>query len=84
MVHLRRRPKRTYAGLGLFLSLLLIAGAGAAIGVAGPDERQAPVVEPPAAAAPVELDESPEPPSETKAPKARSGADAKRPAGRRL
>lgn len=84
MVHLRRRPKRTYAGLGLFLSLLVIAGAGVAIWGGGPDDREAPVVESPATAHPVKLEQAPESASEARTPKARSRADAKRPGSRRL
>lgn len=88
MVHLRRRPKRTYAGLGLFLSLLVIAGAGVAIWGGGPGDPEAPVVESPATAHPVELEQvleqAPESASEARTPKARSRADAKRPGSRRL
>lgn len=84
MVHLRRRPKRTYAGLGLFLSLLVIAGAGVAIWGGGPGDPEAPVVESPATAHPVELDQAPESASEARTPKARNRTDPKRPGSRRL
>lgn len=84
MVHLRRRTKRTHAGVGLVLSLLLIAGAGTAIWTVGPSDQEAPVVESPATAHPVETDQEAEPAAETKTPKTRGGAEAKRPEGRRL
>lgn len=80
MVHLRRKPKRTGAGLGLFLSLLLIAGAGVASAVAGPDEGGEPAAESPATARPMESDEEPEPAGDATKPKDRNanGVDTDR------
>ncbi len=72
MVHLRPRPKRTYAGLGLFLSLLLIGGAVGVNAVADRDDGKAPAVESPATTHPVEPDQEPEPTTEAKMPKAPS------------